>query len=507
MSETTATPKGKDELTCFVVIGFGMKTDYATGRTLNLDLSYQKLIKPAFDRVGVRCFRAIDVNVTGSIDKLMYHWIYQADYVVADLSTMNANVFYELGVRHAQRPNTTLLMAEQELFARLPFDLSHTIIYGYEHLGEDIAEAEATRFVDLLAGQLEKLLAEPVEEDSPVYVYMPGMEAPRWKDPKEAIRELEEKLAEQTRRNEAGDTDPEAVRQGSLAMIVERAEAAKNAKDFATAIALFGAATENDEKDVFLWQRLALVTYKERERDEDDGRAIEALRAASRILEERCDLHVSTDPETLGLAGAINKRLYDRTGEARYFDASLHFYERGFYIKQDYYNGINAAYLYTIRAAEKADAGENYEAIVNYGHANLVRRKVAEICEALMASASFSSRGDREWIAQTLAQAHLGLGDREAAQALMPKIEALSKGAFDMDTFLKQNEDLLAAMATFEAKVEVPGPGAKPAAAPAAPVATRTIVPSPGEAISIDLGAHRDRPIRSVEIACKVEFE
>ena len=102
-AEDDATPSGetktKDELTCFVVIGFGTKTDYATGRSLNLDLTYEKLIKPAFDKVGIRCFRAIDVNVTGSIDKLMYQWIFQADFVVADLSTMNANVFYELGVR------------------------------------------------------------------------------------------------------------------------------------------------------------------------------------------------------------------------------------------------------------------------------------------------------------------------------------------------------------------------------------------------------------------------
>ena len=83
MAKNKPAAKSKEELTCFVVLGFGMKTDYATGRVLNLDLTYQKLIKPAFDKVRVRCFRAIDVNVTGSIDKLMYKWIYHADFVVA----------------------------------------------------------------------------------------------------------------------------------------------------------------------------------------------------------------------------------------------------------------------------------------------------------------------------------------------------------------------------------------------------------------------------------------
>ena len=216
MAKKKPAVKTKDKLNCFVIIGFGMKTDYATGRTLNLDLTYQKLIKPAFDSVGIRCFRAIDVNVTGSIDKLMYKWIYHADFVVADLSTMNANVFYELGVRHAQRPKTTLIMAENEMFKMLPFDLSHTIIYGYEHLGEEIADKEATRFVGLLSDQLRKLVESPMEEDSPVFTYLPGMVAPQWTDPKELITELRTKLAEQA----AGE--PGDIKDQSLAIIVER---------------------------------------------------------------------------------------------------------------------------------------------------------------------------------------------------------------------------------------------------------------------------------------------
>jgi hypothetical protein len=56
------------QLTCFVVTGFGNKTDYSTGRVLNLDKTYQQLVRPACDKVDVNCFRAIDANLTGSID-------------------------------------------------------------------------------------------------------------------------------------------------------------------------------------------------------------------------------------------------------------------------------------------------------------------------------------------------------------------------------------------------------------------------------------------------------
>jgi hypothetical protein len=84
------TGKGaKRQLTCFVVTGFGNKTDYSTGRVLNLDKTYEQLIRPACDEVNVNCFRAVDANLTGSIDSIMYRWIYEADIVIADLSTLN----------------------------------------------------------------------------------------------------------------------------------------------------------------------------------------------------------------------------------------------------------------------------------------------------------------------------------------------------------------------------------------------------------------------------------
>jgi hypothetical protein len=108
----------------FAVTGVGNQTDYSTARVLNLDKTYQQLIRPAFDQVDVNCFRAIDANLTGSIDSITCRWIYEADIVIADLSTLNANVFYELGVCHAQRPNTTIIIAESVLMQSIPFDLS-----------------------------------------------------------------------------------------------------------------------------------------------------------------------------------------------------------------------------------------------------------------------------------------------------------------------------------------------------------------------------------------------
>jgi hypothetical protein len=52
--DTPAQPSG----TCFVVMGFRKKTDFETGRVLDLNQSYQNLIKPAVEAAGLKCVRA-----------------------------------------------------------------------------------------------------------------------------------------------------------------------------------------------------------------------------------------------------------------------------------------------------------------------------------------------------------------------------------------------------------------------------------------------------------------
>jgi hypothetical protein len=97
---------------CFVVMGFGQKTDFATGRTLDLNYSYRALIKPVVEEVGLECVRADEILHSGVIDVPMYQQLLLADVVVADISTSNPNAIYELGVRHALRPRTTIVISE-----------------------------------------------------------------------------------------------------------------------------------------------------------------------------------------------------------------------------------------------------------------------------------------------------------------------------------------------------------------------------------------------------------
>src|SRR5262249_21110968 len=127
---------GVEEVTmpaCFVVMGFGEKTDLATGRKLNLDATYTNVIKPAVTEAGYSCTRADEIRHSGMIDVPMYDMLFDAELVIADLSTANLNAMFELGVRHAFKPRSTIILAEKQFSS--PFDVNHIVIHKYEHLG------------------------------------------------------------------------------------------------------------------------------------------------------------------------------------------------------------------------------------------------------------------------------------------------------------------------------------------------------------------------------------
>ena len=511
----------KRQLTCFVVTGFGNKTDYATGRVLNLDKTYELLVQPACDAVHVNAFRAIDANLAGSIDAVMYRWIYQADLVIADLSTLNANVFYELGVRHAQRPNTTLIIAESVLIKRLPFDLSSFVVHQYEHGGETISAAEQTRFVALLAGVMRELIAGEQrrassapqlsrQTDSPVFLSLKDMAPPAYTA--DTFIDPPAYLAPALRKPKDPQVGP------SLASIIDAAEAAKKRTDFAEAVRLFSLAitrqTEgrSDSKpDIFLAQRLALVTYKQGERKDpatgqtDPQTAITALLDAQQILQRYCEPNLSNDPETLGLSGAIHKRLFDLPPhDAYHLEQAIRFYERGFYVKRDYYNGINVAFMYNLQAQLQTS---RFDAIVSYGHANLIRQRVAEICEDLIKDeAAFAQRGDQEWVYLSLAEAYQGLG-RDADEARLAQTIQRVASPFGLQTYQQQRTKLQAAMDSFAQQVRPDSldhpPGAiAPSPAPPCPAGAN----DGHRPISIDANILPGRQIRSIEVNCKIEY-
>lgn len=91
---------------------------------------------------------------------------------VCDITVHNANVFYELGVRHALRRKHTVLIKGEPSADKTPFDIG-----GFRYLGYPIANPART--VDALVGAIQSGLRGGRATDSPVFHFLPALpEAP-----------------------------------------------------------------------------------------------------------------------------------------------------------------------------------------------------------------------------------------------------------------------------------------------------------------------------------------
>src|SRR5829696_9691430 len=146
---------------CFVLMPFGKK-NYQNEVIIDFDQVYEKLIKPAVLNAGMEPMRADEEKTDGIIHKPMFERLVLCDYAVADLTTANANVFYELGVRHAVRPWSTVVVFAEG--GRLPFDVAPLRAIPYQLAGGKPTAIDATR--DVLITQLKAARAKA--SDSPV---------------------------------------------------------------------------------------------------------------------------------------------------------------------------------------------------------------------------------------------------------------------------------------------------------------------------------------------------
>ena len=395
--------------TCFVVMGFGKKVDFETGKEFDLDMTYRNVIKPAVEAAGVECVRADEITHAGVIDVPMYERILDADLVVADISTGNRNAIYELGVRHALRPHTTIIIGEDSN-AKIPFDLNHIVIRKYRHLGEDIGATEARRMSGELTKAIQELLdAKEPKPDSPVYTYLPRLKRPELGGSTVGARAF-------------AMPDPSPDRTHGAMMTLARE--AQVREDFVTAksllnsiVALMKSQSPDRPVDESILQQLALVTYKSKQ-----PTPLDALREACVILSQ-LEPETTNDTETLGLWGAVHKRLWQLTKDRTSLDGAVRALERGFYLRNDYYNGINLAYMLNERALAQSDLTE---ATADFILARRVRREVRDIAEAWLGETSDQPRDKVFWVHATLAEALLGLGDEAGCQQWLEKANALT---------------------------------------------------------------------------------
>jgi tetratricopeptide (TPR) repeat protein len=163
----------------FVVMPFGAKPG-PDGAPIDFDAIYDQLLAPAVKDAGLVPHRADADRRGGSIHADMFQDLLLAEFVVADLTIDNPNVWYEIGVRHALKASGAVLT--YALRDRLPFDIAGQRMQRYSLVGGKLVPERLADERRAIAEAITATLgAWRGRKGSPVYQQLPSLQEPDWK--------------------------------------------------------------------------------------------------------------------------------------------------------------------------------------------------------------------------------------------------------------------------------------------------------------------------------------
>jgi len=328
---------------------FGRKTD-ATGRTTDFDAVYKQIIAPAVQEAGLDPIRADEERVGGTIHKPMFERLMLCDYAVADITGANPNVFYELGIRHAMRPRSTVILFAEG--TTLPFDIA--LLRGVPYrTGEHGAPLDPKTCSANVARQLDAARQNP-HDDSPLFQlleYMPRFEVDHsktdvFRDKFDYSRKYKNRLA--AAREQGAAAVEEVMQEPALAnlheveagIVVDLFLSLRDVKSYAGMIELFNRMPTPLRRARIMREQYAFALNRE-------GRSQEAESVLKEVLQE-----FGPSSETNGLLGRVYKDRWESAKLAGRIEArallpkAIDTYLAGFQADwRDAYPGINAVTL------------------------------------------------------------------------------------------------------------------------------------------------------------------
>lgn len=341
---------------CFVLMPFGSKPD-AAGTIIDFDVVYKDLIKPSIEEAGLEPLRADEEMTGGIIHKPMFERLILCEFAVADLTTANANVFYELGLRHAVRPWSTVLMFGQG--SRLPFDVALLRAMPYE-LDAAGAVKDLPKIKQALVERLRVAVKSSVDDpkatiDSPIYQLVenyPDIDRDKTDVFRERVRysatlksrlaDAREKGLEALREIETEFGDIKEVESG---VVIDLFLSYRAVKGWNEMIALVGKMSRPLAATVMVQEQLALALNRY-------GQGEKAERVITELLDQR-----GASSETYGILGRIYKDRWEAAVKkgntilaGGVLDNAIEAYLHGFEADwRDAYPGINTVTLMEVK--------------------------------------------------------------------------------------------------------------------------------------------------------------
>jgi len=152
---------------------------------IRLDKLQKYIVEPSCEKFGYVCERADQLPRAGTITTHIIECLMEYELVIADLSDLNPNVFYELAIRHAVN-KPVILIAEKG--TKIPFDISHERVIYYSTDVEDSYKAQV-----MLHKFIENVESNKYENESPLKTKI-QIETTKTTSEIEAIEKIYEKI-------------------------------------------------------------------------------------------------------------------------------------------------------------------------------------------------------------------------------------------------------------------------------------------------------------------------
>jgi hypothetical protein len=335
---------------CFVLMPFGKKPTSA-GNLIDFDAVYEALIKPAIVGADLEPLRADEEMTGGIIHKPMFERLILCEYAVCDLTTANANVFYELGLRHAVRRHSTFILFAKDQ-GQLPFDVAPLRALPYV-LSADGRPTDVVPVMSVLQQRLCE--ARDPTTDSPVYQLVDGfpdiqrLKTDVFRDTVRYAEDVKERLAvarkEGARALRAIEQELGEIADAESAVVVDLFLSYRGVKAWEDMIRLVARMSAPLAATVMIQEQLGLALNRA-------NRGDEAERVLTELITRR-----GPSSETYGILGRVYKDRWEAALESGetilaegFLDNAVAAYLKGFETDwRDAYPGINAVTLMEIK--------------------------------------------------------------------------------------------------------------------------------------------------------------
>jgi hypothetical protein len=349
---------------CYVAIPFGVKTD-AAGTSIDFDAIFTEAIRPAVENTGMECRRLQDMPIGLLWQKELFAAILGSDLMIADISLHNANVMYELGIRHALRRGRTLVIMASGPPVPSNIGFTRVLIYSPDSQGR-LSQSAAEEFRSRLQTEIRES-RERVISDSPLYDFFPDLQVEL---PAQIRTEFRHRAYQRIAKRETlrpGFLQSQSETFAQVARVEEQVRAEPDADPYAYLDLL------RRYRDLSDWDQLLRLAA---EAPLEVRRAPETVRLQAQALNRRRQpgdqdraiamieqliAETGGDSESFGLLGLIHKdRFESRSADGiigpaarESLDRAINAYRAGFQKdSSDYYAGLNAVMLMLQRNTE-----------------------------------------------------------------------------------------------------------------------------------------------------------